>query len=50
MFYDPKHWGFNLDASLAQKGTPTPDIKDHRLFIKVCLIAKGNVFCGLIRS
>ncbi|KAF8591161.1 galactose mutarotase-like protein [Ramaria rubella] len=29
-----QHWGFNLDASLAEKGTPTPDIKNHRLFIK----------------
>ena len=44
IFCDWKHWGFNLDASLAKKGNPTPDIKDHQLFIKVCLIARGGVF------
>ncbi|KAF8480653.1 galactose mutarotase-like domain-containing protein [Gautieria morchelliformis] len=32
---DIQHWGFNLDASLARQGTPTPDIKDHQLFIKL---------------
>ncbi|KIJ51518.1 hypothetical protein M422DRAFT_26924 [Sphaerobolus stellatus SS14] len=29
-----QHWGFNLDASLVKKGEPTPEIKDHNLFIK----------------
>ncbi|GJJ08334.1 hypothetical protein Clacol_002545 [Clathrus columnatus] len=29
-----QHWGFNLEASLTEKGQPTPDIRDHRLFIK----------------
>jgi len=28
-----QHWGFNLDASLAGKGSPTPNIKEHKLFI-----------------
>ena len=28
-----QHWGFNLDASYAQLYGPTPDVKNHDLFI-----------------
>lgn len=29
-----QHWGFNLEASLTEKGQPTPDILNHKLFMK----------------
>ncbi|KAF8525890.1 galactose mutarotase-like protein [Hysterangium stoloniferum] len=29
-----QHWGFNLEASLANKASLMPDIKNHRLLIK----------------
>jgi len=37
-----QHWGFNLDASYAVAGGPTPDVKGHNLFIHSGRILEGN--------
>ncbi len=40
-----QHWGFNLDASYARAGGPTPDVKGHDLFIHSSRILEGDDAC-----
>lgn len=36
------HWGFNLDASHAAPLGPTPDVKEHKLYINSDKILEGD--------
>lgn len=36
------HWGFNLDASYAEPLGPTPDVKEHKLYINSEKILEGD--------